>query len=572
MIELPTDKRKLLDQVNMIIEQCNVSVGMRSAYYRLMNTIAETGRYDGSKSMINMLHDLLKRTADHIFNPIELKFSIDFEHPQSPINLERAQQVGKSLTRTWERKNTDMRFGDGVFEAGKYGACFLKQWPEIIKDDHYVIHDKLVLPWQIGVYREDENELDRQEAICETSTLTLPEVWQRIWHFPDADKLMQRVSTHSQQGQSSDDPASFFHQVLSTSQINTGVQGSTRPLPGGIVQLGNDPNYSIMGPTIAAPTVQMHELWIKGKEDYVTIQVIEPDLLITRYKHANLLGIDGQQPYRIIQPMPVVNWIWGRSLLVDVIEPQMWLSSQVDDCKRLLGVQIDKVLAFVGEGGITDELYGQFRGAGYMNLPQGAKVEDLTPKFPEQVLPLIKFTIETIQMLAGFSDLLQGKGEQGVRAGVHADTLLKTGSPVLRKMSLRVERQCASAADLTLQVMEAKDPSRYWLKADKPLEDVENTSFLLSDLPEDWRVIIDSHSSSPIFADETSQLIFQAAKLGYVDGEYAIDNLPFPNKEVAKAKLRTKEAQQAQFMQKLLQDHPDIADDVLKKKALGGKR
>ncbi len=576
MIELPTDKRAFIDHVNMIIEQCRVSVGMRSAYYRLMNSIAETGRYDGTKSMVNMLHDLARRTADHIYNPIELKFGIDFEKPQPKINLERGQAVAKALTRTWERKNTDIRFGDGVFEAGKYGAAFLKQWPETLgsaNDEHCTIHDKLLMPWQIGVYREDENELDRQEAICETSLLTYPEVWQRIWHFPDANKLMTQIKSAGKEGQGGSQPDSFFHQVLSTSQLNTGVQGATRPLPGGIVQLNNDPNYSVMGPTIAAPTVFMHELWVKGESDYITIQIIEPDILIApRFKRSNLLGVAQQQPYRIIQPNPVTNWLWGRSLLVDLIEPQMWLSTQVDDAKRLLGVQIDKVLAFIGEGGITDETYGQFRGAGYMNMPQGASVQDLTPKFPPEVLPLIKFTIDTIHMLAGFSDLLQGKGESGVRAGVHAETLLKTGSPVLRKMSLRVERQVASAADLTLQLMEAKDPSRYWLKADQPLEDVEKTSFLLNDLPDDWRVIVDSHSSSPIFADETSQLIFQAAKLGYVDGEYAIDNLPFPNKEVAKAKLREKEAKQAEFMQGIMKSHPEIGEKILEKQLTHSKR
>ena len=373
MIELSTDKRKLLDQLNVVIEQCRVSVGVRSAYYRLMNAIAETGRYDGTKSMINMLHDLLRRTADHIFNPIELKFAIDYEHPQSKINLDRGQEVGKSLTRTWERTNTDMKFGDGVFEAGKYGVSFLKQIPEMVgtgNEEHCHINAKLMMPWQLGVYREDENELDRQEAICETTTLTLPEVYQRIWHFDDAKKLLERIKSNAQEGEASSEPSSFFHQVLSTSQLQTGVQGMTRPIPGGIVQLNNDPNYAIMGPVIAAPTVKMHELWIKGEEDYITYQLIEPDILIApRYKRANLLGVPQQQPYRIIQPNPVTNWIWGRSLLVDLIEPQMWLSSQLDDCRRLLGVQVDKVLAFIGEGGITDETYGQFRGAGYMNMP-----------------------------------------------------------------------------------------------------------------------------------------------------------------------------------------------------------
>jgi hypothetical protein len=60
-------------------------------------------------------------------------------------------------------------------------------------------------------------------------------------------------------------PDSFFHQVLSSSQINTGVQSMTSPVPGGIVQLNNDPNYAMMGPTVAVDTVKFHELWVKGR-------------------------------------------------------------------------------------------------------------------------------------------------------------------------------------------------------------------------------------------------------------------------------------------------------------------
>lgn len=575
MIEIPSNNDKLLALATELIEQCNVSVGMRASYYRLMNAVAETGRTDGSKSLINMLYQLMARTAAHLFSPVELKFSLDFGHPQSKETLDRAAQVGKELTRVWERNGTDITFGRGVFESLKYGAALLKQWPqqETSEEDHVTYCDALVMPWQFGVYREDENRLDRQEALCETITLTLPEVWRRIWFMPDAKKLYERIKLHAKHGEASSAPNSFFHQVLSTSQLQTGVQGATRPLPGGIVQLNNDPNYGVMGPVIAADTVQMYELWVKGEKDYVTIQVIEPDILVAPvYKRSNLLGIPNQQPYRLIQPNEVTNWFWGRSMLVDLIEPQSLLATHCDDARRLVGLQVDKILAFVGEGGITDETYGQFRGAGFINLPQGASVNDLTPKMPPELLPLIKFDIEMVNTIAGFPDIMQGKGEPGVRAGVHADTLIKTGSPVLRDQSLLIERQCAVAADFTLQMMEAKDANFYWLKADQPIEDIEKTKFMLTDLPDDWRVTVDSHSTSPIFSNETSQLILQAAKFGYVDGEYVLDNLPFPNSETAKARLRAKEASQAAFMQKLMKEHPDIADDVLKKQLTSHKR
>mgnify|MGYP001586669999 CR=1 FL=1 len=572
MIPVPTKRRELIDFANQLVQDCRVSVGMRSAYYRSLNLIAETGRYDNSKALINMLSSHLTRTAAHLFSPVELKFSIDFGRPKPRIEYERAKVVAHELTRTWDRNNTDMSFGRGVYEGLKYGACIMKQWVQTEgEDDHPAYYDKLIMPWQFGVYREDENRIDRQEALCETTLLTLPEVWARIWHLPESEKLFERIKSNARTGTATAEPNSFFHQILSASQLNTsGVEGAT--MPGGIVSLNNDPNYAIMGPVVAPAVVQTHELWVKDETDYVTIQLIEPDILIAPlHKKANLLGIDKAQPYRLIQPNEVTNWFWGRSELVDLIEPQALLATWCDDTKRLMGLQIDKILGVTGDAGITDEIYAQMRASGFMNLPQGADIKDITPKLPAELIPMLKFCIEVINTLGGFPEIMQGKGEAGVRAGSHANTLLKTASPSLRDRSLLVERQAATCADLTLQMMEAKDDQHYWLKADDPVKDVEETQFLLSNLPPDWRVTIDSHSASPIFADENAQLIFQARKMGTVTDDYVLDNMPFPNKEMAKVQLREKEKKQADQLQMLLQQDPEIAQKLLQKQ-VGLKR
>ena len=574
MIKVPSGTQELIGFAGQLIEQCRVSVGMRSAYYRTLNAISETGRYDGTKSLINMMFWHLDRTASHLFSPVQLKFSVGFERIYPKFELDRAAVAARALTKTWERNGIDTTFGRGVFESLKYGAAILKQWPaEEGKSEKPVYYDKLVMPWQFGVYREDENRLDRQEALCETVTLTLPEVWQRIHDMPGAEKLFERIATHAKQGEASSEPTSFFHQVLSTSQLNTGVQGMTRPVPGGIVQLNNDPNYSIMGPVLAVPVVQMHELWVKDEVDYTTIQFIEPDIIIEpKHKRRNLLGLERQHPYTLIQPNEVTNWFWGRSELVDLIEPQALLSTWCDDARRLFGLQVDKILAFIGEAGMTDELYAQFRGAGFTNLGQGSDVKDLTPSMPPEMMQYLKFAMEIINTLGSFPEIMQGKGESGVRAGTHANTLLKTGSPTLRDRSLLVERQCAQAGDLTLSLMEAKDESFYWLKADDPIKDTEETKFLLAQMPDDWHVEVDSHSSSPIFMDENAQLILQSQHAGIVTPEYVLDNMPFPNRDIAKTQLREKETKAAAMQQKLLQQFPEVGHDLAKKQLTGSKR
>ena len=60
-------------------------------------------------------------------------------------------------------------------------------------------------------------------------------------------------------------------------------------------------------------------------------------------------------------------------------------------------------------------------------------------------------------------------------------------------------------------------------------------------------------------------MILQGLKIVTLDGEYAIDNLPIPNKEAAKLRLRAQEARQAQQLQMLLKENPDIGQKLIEK-------
>lgn len=580
MIRVPKDTQELIGFAADLIEKCRQSQANRAAYYRLLNLIAETGRSDSSgKALINMMNAHLERTAAHLFSPIELKFDIDYDNIYPQEMLDRGKVFAKHVTRHWERSGFDTKFGLGVYESLKYGACFSKQWTtahgegDTAKIDY---EHRLVMPWNFGVFREDENDLNKQQAMVETTLLTMPEIWSRIWNLPNAEQLFYRIKAVSSSNQAALQPNSFFHNLLSTSQLNTntGLQAATRPMPGGIVQVSNDAGQ-IIGPTVAADAVLFHELWVQGENDWLTIQIVEPDILVTVFKLTNLLIPGSQlQPYRIIQANEVSNWIWGRSELVDLTEPQDWLNSMTDDARRLIGLQVDKLLGLIGDNTMTDEVYAQSRMAGFINMPQGSTIQDLTPKMPPELLQFIKFALEMINVLGSFPEIMQGKGEPGVRAGVHANTLLKTASPTLRDRSLVIERQCAATADLTASLMEAKENRWFWTKADKQ-KDIEDTKFLFSQLPDDWRITVDSHSSSPIFMDESSQLIFQGAKMQFVDGEYVIENLPFPAKEGAKASYKRKREAAAEERKSLLEEvkkSPEAFEKVAAKLVSGGKR
>jgi hypothetical protein len=582
MLLIPTKEPLLVRFANELIEICMSSSAARAAQARLINQIVETGRLGGDSSKMNLLYDYIHRFQSYLFSPTDLRFMLDFENEHPKIVYERANVVARALTRDWEKNNIDIEFGQGVFEGAKYGASILKQWTEVDGIEQELNFCKrLVAPWSLGVYMEDEISLHKQPVICERMLLSLPEVWRRIHRFPGAKDLLKRIRAHARKGESEWDNTSYFHQVLSTSTINTsGVEANARVPPGGIVNLGNNPDYGMQYPQVQVDRVVMHELWVQDENDYTTIQVIEPDILITPFhsngvimKKTNLLipgeTHSGVQPYSLIQPIPVSGYIWGRPAIADLIQLQGLITRAADDADRLLGVQIDKIIGFSGVDGLTDERFDQMRGSGWISAPSGGgTMQDLTPKFPETLLPLMKAYIDQFNQIGGFSDLLQGKGESGVRAGNHASTLLKTGSPRLRNISLGIERQCAMAAETTLMLKTAKDGDRYWTKGDT-IDDINKTSFLLTDLPDDRRVAVDSHSSSPIFADDHKQEVAFGAKMGWVSGEDGIDYLSLPNKEKLKLSFREREKAKAEQIKQLQAQDPDAAAKLMSK---GGAR
>ena len=541
---LPSSKTLLTKRTQDIKETCRASASQRAALCRLQNQWIETGRSNGNRALVNKLYAHNDRLASHLFSPSELAFMVDFEAHYDTKTLAMAGTAARAITREWERKDIDVMFGSGVKSSLDYGSCVIKQmW------GHTGVEARVIMPWQFGVYREDLNSLEEQEALCESGLMTTEEVWRRISHLPDAEKLYQRVVSNAGKESGEHLEGSFFHNVLSTSILNTDLN-NVRQQPGGVVQLASNMARQMIGPEMKLALVPFHELYIKDddREDYVTVLLIEPDILISPYFKRENMFAPKTQPYSLIQANQTPGYLWGRSEIVDLVEPQGLMASWYDDLKRMMALQNDKILAFSGADGISDEKYAEFRGAGFFDLPPGASVNDLTPQFPPQMFQAIETISRAMEEISGFSNILSGQGESGVRAGVHADTLMRAASPRLRDRSLLIERQCAAAADKTLSLMQAKDGGVYRTGTKEPVE------FLLHDLPDDRRVTVDSHSSSPIFAEDHKDLVGFGLKAGYLGGDSAIDLLPYPQKDL----LRERYAKMQEAKQKLIQEHPEL--------------
>lgn len=570
-MHIPKTEKALIKAALEMIDVCGVSAGNRAAAYQSYSQYIETGRASGGLALGNTLYAHEDRLASHLFCPTEARFTIDFENVYPQKILLQAEMAARIVTRAFGRRNFDLVFAEGVNQALDYGTSVVKltgktEMLEIGNKKISHIKDasaRLVPPWQMGVENEGRNGLDEQEGILEIVYLSKYDVWRRIQNMPDAEALYKRILAHSGKSGGPAMPSAFV-QVLSTSQVSLEPQGASQGTPGGIVQIAGagDPLYSNTGPQVLGDQIQMWELWVKDDErgDWLMIQMIAPDVLISpRFKRVNEF-CPGLLPYILIQPNTVPGYFWGRSEIIDLTMLQSALSETMDDFRRIIGVQYDKRIAFEGFDGDPQEMYDDFRSAGWINGRAGSKVTDLTPGLPAGAIEYIKLLRATMEDVSGFGNILSGQGESGVRAGNHANTLMKTASPRLRDRSLIVERQYAAFGDRYLSYMEAKDGQQYHFDP----EDPETSSFLLADLPDDRLVMVDSHSSSPIYENDHNQLVAFGLKGGLVAGDDAIDMLNFPRKDELKRKwVKRQEAQAA-----LIKEHPEL---LAKGKAGGHK-
>lgn len=522
-------------------------MAQRAQTARGLKTWIYTGSPDGDEAILNRLLHHQDRLASYLYSPVDLRFHIDFTHIYPKEILDHAEVASRILTREWKRRDIDTIFGHGVLEALNYGTCIPK-----LLETQGGLQCKLVMPWQFAVADETKVGLgsEDQEWMCETNWITKEQLWRRISHLPDSVKLYKRALSEAKK-RPAGGADNYFHSVLLAGQppiVQTDPPFASQP--GGLVQVGSDSGSGGMQPQVSEELIAIHEVWSVDdeKQDYTTLQLIEPDILITRYKRTNFF-VPEYHPYGMIQPNYMHGNFWGRSEIADLMKLQHLLRDRLEDIKRMMALQYDRRYKFIGSTGPTDEDFDQMKQAGFLVAQQGENWEDITPEMPKEAFQEISEIMGLMDEVSGFQNILSGQGEPGVRAGNHAQTLLKTAAPRLRDRALLVERQCADLADKSLEAMSAKEAGAkaYWTRG-------QDDEFLLAQLPEDREVGVDSHSSSPIYEEDHKEWVAFLLKAGAIDGEDAINLSNLTRKDVLIDKYMAMQKSKAEQQAKLMEE------------------
>ena len=587
-MRLPKNKDDLVDWAVQTQKECFASQKDRLNQYATWRNYLFAGANDlASPTILNKCGPHVDRLHTFLFSPLETRFLVEFG-PRAEANWQaRELEISRMLTKEFQSSDVDMAFGDAVFWSIPYGAAFVKlgvktvveATPETTEDswirslfsrsprrrpsmaDKGFVPDNkrqvlsgfdpyVIMPAHMGVWREDVNGLDRQEVICHVSFISKKELWRRMVYHPDRESIMARIQSAGME-RTEEETDSFIHQVI-IGGVNPVQSGSATGIRGQVDVSQSMPAANI-SPDVARDLVKFVELWVldDDRNDYTTIQYVEPGILIEGGEVRRNLFIPGHHPFVMVQPNDQQGYFWGRSELADLWRLQDAISDRLTDIIKIGRLQAHPPYALIGFKGVTEETRRAFRSLDGLiaeDMPN-AKVEKLSPDLPQDAYEQLDTLIRYFDDIAGFSPIMQGMGEAGVRAGMHATSLQRTASARIRDRALKVERQCAELGELCFEVMRNKDPTAYGK---------EDEEYLLAQCPEDRQVKVDSHTSSPAFVEDQRQLAFALARSGAITPEGLILLTNPPMMDQLLLMLKKKQDQEAE----MIRQNPEL----LKKK------
>jgi len=556
MLKIP-DKGIDLDMwVKEKVDECMASAQERGMIYTRAAQYFYTGTTAGQAAIYNKIKPFIERLSGFLMQPTDVRFAVIYDAGEPEDVLERAQMISDKLTADYRQTDSDICFAEALVWSLVNGCQLLKH---ISKDEGF--HISPVHPQNFGVIGETILDLDEQEVFCHVSYPTLSRLRSMLEEMghPKRREIIGRILDARPADKDEEEP-SYFHQMVIGGLQPLGDIGKV-PSGSGIVNVFPVPTpWKPQRQTM--PTLKFCELWVKDRDrggDYTTIQLVyghEPIIIEGEDTRRNLSRVPGHHPFVKVQPAQTPGYFFGRSVIADVQLLQDVLSKRLLDIKTMWDRNVNAPQVFSGFTSVTEEDYFKIiNEGGFLNDPNpNAKATKLVDPPPENYLQELDFLFKLFDEASGFSPIMGGQGEPGVRAGVHAQTLVRTSSPHLIDQAARVERQLAQSGYISFRLMQANDPSIY-TTSDNKIE------FTLSDIPEDFQVQVDSHSASPAFAEDNRQVAIALARAGAVDAEDLIHMLHPPGAELLLARL--KQRQKAAAQQKQQEDQKELIEGVL---------
>jgi hypothetical protein len=307
----------------------------------------------------------------------------------------------------------------------------------------------------------------------------------------------------------------------------------------------------------------MVDLYVFDSEtnDYQVATIARPGVIVYD-RPQKMMAVPGIPQYVAVRPTnKLYDYFWGESYVARLAWLQDWRTERIYQIRGTLKKQFDPPTSATGLGGITDEKLAAFNRAGgriSSSMP-GGKVEIHYPEMPEDVWRDVDQIDMMFADIAGIGNILQGKGESGVRSRGQADLMARLGSSRPKKNANVVEEDAQDVASLMLRNIQENSPQRFIAKMPgvQDLPEEKHLTFIAEQFTKDFEVMVDGHSASPIFVEDRKKDATELFEAHAIDREELIDAFDPPHKQELKERLKVieqKEAEQAKIA--AAQGHP----------------
>lgn len=496
--------------------------GLKNYYMWGQNVATDPVEYNKLYSHIDLL-------ASFLFSGETTSFVIEVDEDAQNLEYEFETQKAKRLTpalnKMWSRSNMDLVFNECLIWALVFNTMFIK----LVHRKKDQIDAYAVEPHSIGVLLEHEPMLDKQPCIVHEFYMTKSDLEDRIEKLPEEEK--KKILGYATFQERTVDATT----TPSPTGVNNLIIASTQPNVQGNVVNPLATQYDF-NPRITEECCIAHEVWVwdTDKCDYKKALMIEGECLVMDCDNP---FVPKEHPFIKITPNQIYNYFWGRTEMMYLIPIQEWINERIPEIKIHLQKQTNPPRSASGFSGYSEE-----KAFASLDNP-GGTVFEAQPGINGKIEALFPANINVFEVLdraemmfadiSGIRELMQGKGEAGVRAMSHANLLVRVGSSRVKKKASILEDAVEKIGYLMFKIMQKYDPAHY--KTDK------ETSFTAGQLQSNFMVKVDSHSSSPIFVEQQidkAQILFKA---GACDREDLIDALKPQNPGIMKKKLKDRE-------------------------------
>jgi hypothetical protein len=507
---------------NDLVNKCLISKDERSRHYaNLRNYYLFGGAEDDNESPYNKIFPHIDLLTSFLFSADTTKFAIHIGADVNTAEIPRIPSLSKSVMDEWLSSNADVVFGQGVTWSLVYNTMIVK-----LVNKNGSLHPFLVDPNCFGVLREDIPFIDRQEAMVHTYHTTQSQLEIDIENHPNKATILSGLSGEKVEMTS---PYSGVERIMVL---------NTMPNISGNVNIDlTDRNRFI--PTVEADLIEMQELWVFDDEINDYRVVTRASNRVTIYDRKNIF-LEAEVPFVQICPSPLYGYFWGSSEVDRLCGLQKWRNERISQMRRLLAKQVDPPKSYSGFGIPDEKLWALNEPGGYFNNSDqmGKAVQEFPPAMPPDLFREINMIDEMFAEQSGLQNLLQGKGESGVRSGRQTSELARLGSARIKKRSLTIEDSLEKMATLYLKFLQVYDDKKY--------VDTNGMKFSAKQFTDSYVVKVDGHSNSPLFVEDHKSMAEELLKAKAIDRARFVDMLDPPGKESILIELKEIEKKEAE--------------------------